>query len=143
MPMYFFDTSKITELPVYEAPILGSGGIIGGALDGYEGMLLAAQNGYYSEQYLFQNFDVMSITFRDQENRLTILPVISDPTDILGDVTPPPDLGIELPDAPDFKNVIALVAGILVFLLVVWLISKIFPKRVRVVDGSGRRRRRR
>jgi len=102
--------------------------------------------GYYTEEIAYHNFDVMSITFRDDADRYMILPVISDPTDVLSDSEPPVNIDIDFPKIfggdGTASKILSYVLIALVVILTVWLLFKLIPKRVKVVNRSGRRRRR-
>ena len=139
IPMYFYTPDD--DPPSYMAP---------NPLDwtDIEGHLFPDPNGYYCEETVYRDFVIIDMTFRDNLGRYTVLPVISDPIDVLGDATPPVDIEINFPkifggDGSGGSKILSYVMIALVVILALWLISKLVPKRVRVVNGSGRRRRRR
>ena len=39
---------------------------------------------------MFANFDIITLTF-SKEGKYTVIPVVHDPIDIIGDITPPPE----------------------------------------------------
>ena len=49
-------------------------------------------NGYMAMQNMFIDFDIIDITFC-RDGVYTVIPAVSDPIDIIGDVTPPPNYG--------------------------------------------------
>lgn len=53
----------------------------------------AMQNGYVAQQTCFLNFDVISLTFRDEKGTDTIIGVVADPIDIFNGLDAPPGLG--------------------------------------------------
>lgn len=46
---------------------------------------------YYFEKTIFLNFDILSLTYENKYSEKTVIPVVADPIDIVGTVTPPPD----------------------------------------------------
>lgn len=97
-------------------------------------------NSYYTEEIAYHNFDILSITFRDEDGRFTILPSVSDPIDIVADSTPPVNYLPGMPDFSNLKRIIAIVLIVLAVIVVIWVISKALPKRVKVVSSKRRRR---
>lgn len=45
--------------------------------------------GYVAKASMFANFDIITLTF-NKEGKYTVIPVVHDPIDIIGDITPPP-----------------------------------------------------
>lgn len=134
--MYFFDTLD-ESWPQYIKP------------DTVEYWLLSAApnpNGFYCEETVYRDFVIIDMTFRDNLGRYTVLPVISDPIDILGEATPPVNIDIDFPNIfggdGTASKILSYVLIALVVILTVWLLFKLIPKRVKVVNRSGRRRRR-
>lgn len=46
--------------------------------------------GYVAKASMFANFDIITLTF-SKEGKYTVIPVVHDPIDIIGDITPPPE----------------------------------------------------
>lgn len=55
---------------------------------------------FYFEKTIFNNFDILSLTWKDSFSRVVEIPVIASPVDNFGTVTPP----IDSPGAPDDPN---------------------------------------
>ena len=85
---------------------------------------------YVARQSVFFDFDVIDLTF-NKDGVYTVIPVVSDPIDIVNDITSPTDMGDKL---PDWLKYLLLAIGILIALPVlywlvkfaVWLVSLIF-----------------
>ena len=75
---------------------------------------------YIAEETVFLDFDVISLTFTD-DNVETIIPVVSNPIDIVGNITSPPD------NSPPWW------VWLIVALLVVVILAVIFPPVLNVV----------
>lgn len=72
-------------------------------------------DGYVAQETVFLNFDVISLTFRSELGVGTVIPVVSDPLDIINGVDPSPDLGNNK-DTPEW---VYLLVGVLLLLLVI------------------------
>ena len=100
---------------------------------------------FFAEENVFLNFDVISLTFRNDNGAYRIIPVINDPIDIIsGIVGPvePPTMGEEVGDwwqelmekiKDFFKNgwedigkIIGIVVAVVVVVFVIWLVIKLF-----------------
>ena len=85
---------------------------------------------YVARQSVFFDFDVIDLTF-NKDGVYTVIPAVSDPIDIVNDITSPTDMGDKL---PDWLKYLLLAIGILIALpvlywlvkFVVWLVSLIF-----------------
>ena len=80
---------------------------------------------YVCQETVFLNFDILQLTFKSDSGQLTMIPVVSDPINIIGDLTPP-----TVKDGTDLSGIerlLALLLGLIVLIVVVWLLSKIFP----------------
>ena len=75
-------------------------------------------DGYVAQETVFLNFDVISLTFRSELGVGTVIPVVSDPLDIINGVDPSPDLKND--NTPDW--VYLLVVGLLLILGLVALV---------------------
>ena len=83
--------------------------------------MMSSADGYVAQETVFLNFDVISLTFRSELGIGTVIPVVSNPLDIINGVEPPPDLGANNNDTPDW--VYWLVGGLL---LVVGIVALVF-----------------
>ena len=80
---------------------------------------------YVCQQTVFLNFDILQLTFKSDSGQLTMIPVVSDPINIIGDLTPP-----TVKDGTDLsalERLFALLLGLIVLIVVIWLLSKLFP----------------
>ena len=85
---------------------------------------------YVARQSVFFDFDVIDLTF-NKDGVYTVIPAVSDPIDIVNDITSPTDMGDKL---PDWLKYLLLAIGILIALpmlywlvkFAVWLVSLIF-----------------
>ncbi len=50
---------------------------------------VAVGNSYYFEKTVFEDFDVLELTFRDEENKLSVVPVSASPIDVTGGIPSP------------------------------------------------------
>ncbi len=46
-------------------------------------------NSYYFQKTVFEDFDVLELTFRDEENKLSVVPVSASPIDVTGGIVSP------------------------------------------------------
>ena len=53
---------------------------------------MSDRDGYVAQETCFLNFDIISLTFRNDLGKDTVIPVVADPIDIFNGVDPPPDL---------------------------------------------------
>ena len=60
--------------------------------------LMSGVDGYVSQMSMFLDFDVISLTFRNEKQEDTVLGVVSDPIHIINSTTPPSDM-------PDDSNI--------------------------------------
>ena len=100
---------------------------------------------FFAEENVFLNFDVLSLTFRNDNGSYRIIPVINDPIDIIsGIVGPvePPTMGEEVGDWwqefsqkikdfflngwEDIGKIIGIVVAVVVVVFVIWLVIKLF-----------------
>lgn len=85
-------------------------------------------NGYMAEQTAYLDFDILSLTF-EKEGTYINIPVVSNPIDIVGDVTPPPA------NIPWWLIILLVIVGIILvimflpqillflFKLIIWIIK--------------------
>ncbi len=52
-------------------------------------------DGFVAQETVFLGFEIIDLTFQDRQGVQTVIPVVSDPIDIVNDVTPPPDIPVE------------------------------------------------
>lgn len=100
---------------------------------------------FFAEENVFLNFDVLSLTFRNDNGAYRIIPVINDPIDIISGIVGPveqPTMGEEASDwwqelmeklKDFFKNgwedigkIIGIVVAVVVVVFVIWLVIKLF-----------------
>lgn len=79
---------------------------------------MSSADGYVAQETVFLNFDVISLTFRSELGVGTVIPVVSNPLDIINGVDPSPDLGNEK-DWPDW--VYWIIGGLALLVVVVVL----------------------
>lgn len=79
---------------------------------------------YLAQESVFFNFDIIQLTFRNND-KYTVIPVVSSPIDIVDGITPPVNI------KPDNKNIftiiltvtLLLIAVIIIVNIVIWLIN--------------------
>lgn len=83
---------------------------------------------YYAKQTIYKDFDVIDLTFKDDYGTLTVIPVVSDPTDINGGLGGAPDPSDKVTAAIDtsFKVVFGILLGIALLFGVLWLVNYFF-----------------
>lgn len=100
---------------------------------------------FYAEENVFLNFDVLSLTFKNDDGDYRIFPVINDPIDIISGIvgpTEPPTMGEEVGDWwqelsqkikdfflngwEDIGKIIGIVVAVVVVVFVIWLVIKLF-----------------
>lgn len=84
-----------------------------------------ANQAYVCQQTVFLNFDILQLTFKSSCGTYTVIGVVQDPINIIGDLTPP-----TVKDGTDLSGIerlLALLLGLIALIVVVWLLSKIFP----------------
>ena len=69
---------------------------------------------YVAQQSVFFDFDVIDLTF-NKDGVYTVIPVVSDPIDIVNDLTSPTDMG---DDGLGILGIILLILGVIVVLVV-------------------------
>lgn len=81
-------------------------------------------NAYFYKQNVFLDFDIIDVTF-DNGKVKTIIPVVSSPIDIFPVVTPPVNVTEDTPK-PDWKRIIKIIIGVVLFVLIVVVLSYVF-----------------
>lgn len=97
---------------------------------------------YFARQSVFFDFDIIDLTFH-KGGMYMVIPAVSDPIDIINGLTPPGDMGNNL---PDWLKYVLLAIGLLIALpvlywilkIVVWLIQIIFKGIASVFRGIGK-----
>ncbi len=84
-------------------------------------------DGYVAQETMFLGFDVISLTFRKDNNTETVLAVVSDPTDIINTLDPSAGIGDNFDIIEFIKNVLLFV-GITSGCVVTFLVVKKFIK---------------
>ncbi len=77
-------------------------------------------NSVLISETVYLDFDVISLTFRDEEQNETVLPVVASPIDAIGGYTPPLDTNYHGGDSTWIWVVIAVVLGIVLILLLIF-----------------------
>jgi hypothetical protein len=77
-------------------------------------------NAYLCQMWVQLDFDIIDLTFT-KDGVETVIPVIMSPMDIAADGTPP------LVTEKDRPNILAIIFGIIFFLIVIWLLLKFCP----------------
>lgn len=92
--------------------------------DGYG---LSSQDGYVAQETFFFNFDIISLTFRN-ENGDTVIPVVSNPFDIVNDITSDKNIGNDDEDWWDkLKKALQIILIALVVVVVIGILSPFLP----------------
>lgn len=81
---------------------------------------------YVAQQSVFFDFDVIDLTF-NKDGVYTVIPVVSDPIDIVNDLTSPTDMG---DDGVGILDIILLVLGVIVVLVVLMPILPYIAKGI-------------
>lgn len=100
-----------------------------------DGKLMSDTNGYFAEQTVFLDFNVISFTC-EKEGVKTVIPVVSEKQDIISDVTAPTD-GIDSNDPDDlFKKVFSILFVLIILIVfayflpaISYVITWLFPKK--------------
>ncbi len=92
--------------------------------DGYG---LSSQDGYVAQETFFFNFDIISLTFRN-ENGDTVIPVVSNPFDIVNDITSDKNIGNDNEDWWNkLKKALQIILIALVAVVVIGILSPFLP----------------
>ncbi len=83
------------------------------------------KNGYVAQETVFLDFDIISLTFKDAGNVETVIPVASDPIDIINDIEAPSGVGLEQEDEWSLWDLVLLLLGGIIVLFVVNIILKL------------------
>ena len=75
---------------------------------------MSSEDGYVAMETLFLNFNIISLTFRNDRGD-TVIAVVSDPQNIINGVEPPPGLGDK---EPNWLMIILGIVGLILFLLI-------------------------
>ena len=113
----------------------------------YEGAPNATEvgNAFVAQENVFLNFDVLSLTFKNDDGAYRIIPVVNDPIDIISGIVGPdkqPTMGEEVGDWwqefsqkikdfflngwEDIGKIIGIVVAVVVVVFVIWLVIKLF-----------------
>ena len=104
-------------------------------------------NAFVAAENVFLNFDVISLTFKNDNGDYRVIPVVNDPIDVISGIvgpTEPPDLGDEAKTlwdefveamkaffasifgtAEDWKKFLYIVLGVVAAIVVIWIIVKV------------------
>lgn len=81
------------------------------------------ESGYLAQQSVFLNFDVIQLTFKSEAEKMTVIPVVANPIDIIDPITPPTDFSNE-----DFWKLVWILAGLTLGTAAVGIIGTIIGK---------------
>lgn len=81
---------------------------------------------YVCQETVFLNFDILQLTFKSSCGTYTVIGVVQDPINVIGDLTPP-TVKDGVADLSGIERLLALLLGLIALIVVVWLLSKIFP----------------
>ena len=77
-------------------------------------------HGYFFKETVNLDFDIIDVTFT-KDLKQTVIPVVSDPIDVVPSPTPPPDIYDEIPDSNWYDGLLVVLKW-LALLFVVYLI---------------------
>lgn len=78
---------------------------------------------YVAQQSVFLNFDVIQLTFKSEAEKMTVIPVVANPIDIIDPITPPTDFSNE-----DFWKLVWIISGLALGTAAVGIIGTIIGK---------------
>ena len=78
---------------------------------------------YIAQESVFLNFDVIQLTFKSEAEKMTVIPVVANPIDIIDPITPPTDFSNE-----DFWKLVWILAGLALGTAAVGIIGTIIGK---------------
>ena len=89
-------------------------------------------NSYYFEKTVFEDFDILELTFRNEENKLSVVPVSASPIDVTGGIPAPgqSNPNAKPSDTSFWRTLLKVVAVILVIVLLIFA--------VRLFGGFGK-----
>lgn len=90
---------------------------------------------YIAQESVFFDFDIIQLTF-NKEGVLTIIPCISNPIDIVNDITPPTDHD-EKNDRLTLLEFIQIILAVIVLLFVVWAVCKVLGWVINALRRGG------
>ena len=101
----------------------------------YENDEMSDPDGYVAQETMFFDFKVISLTFRDELEKETVIGVVSTPLDIVNGVEPSPDASKDLADwdwggllemgVSTVGQVLLLVVAAVAAVFIVWLLGKL------------------
>ncbi len=80
-------------------------------------------NGYVAQSTAFLGFDIISLTFKEEGREEKILPVVSNPVDIINGFEAPPDVGLE--QMPLWERLLRMMGLVLAGTVLIWLFVKV------------------
>ncbi len=84
-------------------------------------------NGYVAQETVFLDFDIISLTFRNEGGIETVIPVVSDPTDIINGLEAPSGIATSTDYSSLLKKVAAVVIGAIAIVILIFLIISFLP----------------
>ncbi len=81
-------------------------------------------DGYVAQETMFLDFDLISLTFKDKEGVQTVIPVVSDPIDIINGTTPPSGIPTDSGGCFEFNwdSIVSILVSIALLILGGWLL---------------------
>ncbi len=95
-----------------------------------DGNKLDGVDSYYARQTYIKDFDVMSLTFMDKSNNLVVIPVVSDPMDITGDLNRVP-----VPDGGWVWQLVGILLGAVGIAFLAWVAYQVFAIMAESIDA--------
>ncbi len=105
-------------------------------VDDVDGSGLSPEDGYVSQETVFLNFDVISLSFLNNDGEtLTVVPVVSNPIDVIAGLELMEDVNLNkdsLIEFPEFDYTALLIVGILIGVVIIFF-PKVFDAIVKVL----------
>ncbi len=100
----------------------------GKELDGEYYSRILDRNAYMARQTAFLDLDIIDVTFSDRDGVNTIIPVVANPIDGIGSITPPVNKSDNW-----FLTLLAMVFGLIILILMIYLLSPIVPYIIQAI----------
>ena len=117
------------------------------------------EKGYYFEKVVYEDFDILQFTFKNEEGGISVIPVNCDPVDIVGSIIPGNNEIMDNPNDPlddgrddsmdwakdlwdAFKGlkllykVLVIIILIVLFILLLWLIAKLIGSTIGAIISA-------
>ena len=106
-------------------------------------LALSAKDGYVAQETVFLDFDVISLTFRDEKSVDKVIPVCASPIDIINGTEAPGDLGGGIGGGKDkgfLDNLADLIATVILgfaAIVIVYLVIRLYIWAIkRLINGK-------